>query len=167
MNSKKLNIILITAVVVIWGVVIYKYFIQNSGDSINFDSIPIAEKKDFVNHERKDFTLVKLKRDPFLEKVYSKSKTVKPSPVKSRKKIKKTLRNKTKKEFVYTPVIQYLGFIKNKKNSKKMVILKVEGKTQIIKEQTKFKDLFYVKKAHQDSVEIVINKITKIFKKEK
>ena len=167
MNSKKLNIVLVAAVIAVWAVVIYKYFIQSSESPLNMNLISMNEKKDFVNDERKDFELIKLKRDPFLGKTYVRSTQKKEAKKSISTRKKKTPQKNTKKKFLYEPVIEYLGFVKNDKNTKKLVILKVEGNTEIIKEETKFKDLFYVKKAHRDSVEIIVNNITKIYKKAK
>lgn len=163
MNSKRLNSILITALIIIWSIIGYRYFIQNSNNTIHFDTVPLIEKKSFLNSERKNFTLVKLKRDPFLGKIHHARNTFKKNI--SKKKSKSKRQRKNKSQPLPIPEIQYLGFLYNKKNDTKRIILRINGKIETIKESTDFKNLFHVKKAHQDSVEIIINNKTKIFNK--
>ncbi|MEE9363944.1 MAG: hypothetical protein V3U92_15190 [Cellulophaga sp.] len=125
MERKKINKVLIVVVILIWGIVLYKfvspYFKQTANNVLTAELLTkelkvIAKKKDTV-------ALNLIDRDPFLGKPFYKKKRV------GREKIaKKTSVIKVTPKIIEWPKITYLGFVKSKKNARRLGLVRVDGK---------------------------------------
>lgn len=155
MKKKYFNIVLILVVVFIWGKLIYKYT-RNSTQVSILVSQPKTNKKS-INIEKTSFKIKNLDRDPFLNKMVSK----KPKNQQHKTTVKKSVVSKN----ITWPRISYLGFIKNKKTTKKLAILKVNGSIKNIKEATFFNENIYIRKIYKDSIILQLNKQLKTIKK--
>lgn len=154
MNKQKLNIFLITFLVIIWGFVGYRFF-SNSSKEIN-SSISIESKIANTNPlKKKSFILSEISRDPFLG-TYSHPKKKIVNPRKNYNTGKKT----TSKPW---PKIEYFGFVKGETNKHPLALLKVNNKLQRIREGANYEAL-HVKKIFKDSIEILNGKEKRIFK---
>ncbi len=131
MNKKKINKILIIAVTIIWGVLLYKYinpFFSNTQKALpkEFAQIPHKAKK-----QKETITLNFPKRDPFLGKLlYSKKQ---PQTVKKHK--PKLSKNASKKNILW-PKIEYLGFVKSSKSKSPLGLLRIDGILHRVNEKT-------------------------------
>lgn len=132
--KKRINIILLTLVLGLWGTVIYKYVSQyftkkdifiNNQNEASIISSKIKEKDTFF--------LNPLNRDPFLNKSYhSENKTIvyKKTISTPKTNVKPIINNIPKAPF---PNINYLGYIKSKEKKYELALLKINGKFQRLK----------------------------------
>jgi hypothetical protein len=132
--KKRINIILLTLVLGLWGTVIYKYVSQyftkkdsfiNNQNEVSINSSKIKEKD--------TFSLNLLNRDPFLNKsYYSENKPVvlKKTISTPKTNVKPIINNIPKAPF---PNINYLGYIKSKEKKYELALLKINGKFQRLK----------------------------------
>lgn len=132
--KKRINIILLTLVLGLWGTVIYKYVSQyftkkdsfiNNQNEVSINSSKIKEKD--------TFSLNPLNRDPFLNKsYYSENKPVvyKKTISTPKTNVKPIINNIPKAPF---PNINYLGYIKSKEKKYELALLKINGKFQRLK----------------------------------
>lgn len=132
MKNKKNIYILLAFVLLIWGLVIYR-FVSFSKSEIH----DIATAQQFstkpVEVYKKDTIVFNINyRDPFLGKIYV--------PQKTEKAIKK--RNKTVKEPIQWPHVTYKGIVSDSKNSRKVFMLIINGQTHLAKENETVNDIF-------------------------
>lgn len=134
MNKRKLNFILIFILAIIWFFVIYKFVFPSRK---SFPHEIFENKKAFSEHyyaNKDTFLAPTFSRDPFLNYVNKKK-------IKTSKKvtIKKTnIYNKKiihKKYSKIWPEIEYLGFLKSEKSSQPLVLLKINGTVNKIKDK--------------------------------
>ncbi len=165
--KKKVNIILIIAVLLLWGSVIYKalsnYFINDKNFSAvteNYDG------KQFKIAEKDTFTLAILDRDPFLNKSFFVKKD-KPRTMAYiyNKLVKKNIIpvKNTKANF---PLISYFGYIKSKEKKDELIIVKINNQLKKLRINETFEGLT-VKKKFKDSIYISNNLETRTFVKNK
>lgn len=130
-KNKKLTYLLICAVAIIWGIVVYRLFFAEDPES---DMPAFSQRKEahepFDKYVSKNdtFHLALNYRDPFLGKMYvAKESTVKDS----------TIRHKVK-PFKEPPpaidwsVIKYSGYITNPVTKKMVAIVTVEGRERML-----------------------------------
>ena len=165
--KKKVNILLIIAVLLLWGGVIYKvlsnYLVKGEGDKTMERH---AEGKIRIV-EKDTFTFRPLRRDPFLNR-----------PLKSREEIPNGRRQNASKLLnspkapaaikgtVQFPAIQYYGFIKSKEKKEELILLKVDGRLKKMHLNESFEGLAIIK-VFRDSVIISNKSQTKTILKEK
>lgn len=130
MDKKRINYILIAALVVIWALVGYKIlspYFKKSGNVLTAEMLP---KKENIQEKKRDtFDLVFPQRDPFLDK------QIRPSKKSASKETISTApRPRPKINNQPWPEIQYFGFVKSKTNSNKLGLLKISGKLHRVKE---------------------------------
>ncbi|WP_452602783.1 hypothetical protein [Pontimicrobium sp. MEBiC06410] len=155
MDKKYLNGILIIFLIVIWGSVVYKYFVKESivlqENTINISNstIDYAIAKD-------TFTLKLTSRDPFKA---SKRRIVKNNKQTSTYTIAVN-KNKSAKKLIW-PNIEYYGFVKSTQNETKMVLVKINGKLYRKREKETIDDGLKIIKAQSNSIVIAFNKENK------
>lgn len=122
MSRKKINIILIVAVLFIWSVVLYKFvtpFFTEMGPVLTTENLIVQSKK--VIRKKDTVNLSFPERDPFLGKVKVKKKLVSNSTPSVKSRSANTLKP------VQWPKIEYLGFIKSNKSKGRLGLLRVDG----------------------------------------
>jgi hypothetical protein len=161
MNKKHINIVLIIAVISLWGTVLYKYVNRflTTNELVYTQqnlSIPIVAKI-----EKDTFTIYPLERDPFLGKLLVKKQNnfKTKNPV-----IKSFVKNIEPKITSPFPRIQYFGYIKSQDKSEKLILLKVNNKLERVRLKANIDGLI-IEKIYKDSIEVLFNKEKRIFVK--
>ncbi|MBR9855760.1 MAG: hypothetical protein GYB37_14475 [Algicola sp.] len=155
MKLKSMNIVLLSAMSVIWFFVIERAIRVWSIDPNDTTDIP---EKNFINPipilEKDTFELTFLDRDPFLEyknrKVSTKVKTNTKSPKKNNRPL---LRQRIVKE--EWPKLQYFGYLKGSVSSEKLALIKIDNKLHRIRRNSSVQNIKVVK-VYKDSV--ILNK---------
>lgn len=157
--KKNINIILILAVLGLWGTVVFKYvkhFFQEepstlAGTSISNVMLPKAIQKD-------TFALTALSVDPFLKKSYSPAPTppvavvaptIHPTPKKAPKKVLPPV----VKEVTPFPEIHYYGFIKSSDKADELILIKVNRSLYKTRLNAECQGVV-IKKVYRDSIEV-------------
>ncbi len=162
MNKKHINIVLIIAVVGLWGTVLYKYVNRFfNTDELAYTSqdfsMPIIAKI-----EKDTFAIKPLERDPFLGKLLiKKQNNFIPKNVVIKTPIVKTPEIKIDKPF---PRVQYFGYIKSQDKSEKLILLKVNNKLERVRLNSNIDGLI-IKQIYKDSVVVSYGKEIRGFNK--
>lgn len=151
MKNKK-NILLLVGVVIIWGVLIYKFI-----DTLNPDASPTkisstATYKRPANKLKDTFSLQPTKRDPFLGTIYTKPK---PSFVAKNNR-------KSKVEGASWPLIVYQGLVSDSNSSKEVFMVSINSVQHILKSGQTV-DEIKILKGNSKSVSIRFQGTTKEF----
>jgi hypothetical protein len=115
---------MIAIVALIWGVIVYKFFVkpkESDSDEMNFPMKPLTKNTDTSLY----FEIAANYRDPFLKTVYK--PIIKKDTIKV---IKKELPKPEIKKTIYWPVIQYKGLIASK--SAKLGVAIINNKQHLI-----------------------------------
>ncbi|KIA94981.1 MULTISPECIES: hypothetical protein [unclassified Flavobacterium] len=166
MVKKKINIILILIVLVLWGTVIYK----SINGSFFFNETVLKRQNsnnDFVFHQvNKDtFELDKIKHDPFLNKQLLSGTTVDEKQnlgFPTTKKNRASIVPKPKPNITW-PDLTYYGYIESKGRNEELVLLKIDSKLCRLKLNSPMNGLM-VKKKYKDSIQVIFNSETKIIR---
>ena len=131
MKNKKLLYVLIPAVLLVWGIIIYKIVAPGSGGD---DTSPL-KNNEFITSSSTEilndtFSINPNYRDPFLGK--SIKKTI-PSENKVSNVTIPTVIKKTTEPTIKWPSVIYAGLIKNKKSNKQLVLIQINGQSSSIK----------------------------------
>ncbi len=145
MKQKKIQVLLLVGVVVIWIFVLKKAFSIWGTDSDVV--VAVTQEKPVVSipeFKKDTFTLTIPERDPFLDFKVVSIRENKP---------KKTIQvSKTKIEpNIVWPKLQYFGYLKGDTKSGKMVLMKIDNKLHRIRENNTVLDVHIVR-AYRDSV---------------
>lgn len=165
MKKKKLNILLIIVVLIIWGVLIHrivkKYFSSNTNPILY--ELPTDRNTVLDYTIKKDsFHLLALNRDPFLNILENEKAVIKKSIVR-----KKSTSAKNQKTVVWPKHIEYYGFIKSEKSKTSRALLRIDGVLYRVEQNKKIEDIL-LKSISRDSIQLVLHKTRKtIFKKKK
>ena len=155
MKNKKLLYVLIPAVILVWGAIIYKVVMGLGGnEDTSFQKIEMAEihSTDVLNDT---FSINPSYRDPF-----------------SGKQIKKivTTGQPTIKKIVAPPVIAnwpsiiYGGIVKNQKSNKQLVLVSINGQSTMLKIGESYNNVELLK-VFKDSIEVKFGKEKRFVKK--
>lgn len=167
MTKKKINIVLIVVVIVLWGSVAYRsinqYFfpnqvyLTNNYEQVNFD---------FKKVLKDTFQLENLSRDPFLQ--VNSSVNPKPFEIRNPKicQIKPVVRKeKLPPVPVEWPEISYYGYIKSINKNEELIMIKVNNKLHKVKKNAELQEI-KVTNVYKDSIVVKKQKETKtIFRK--
>lgn len=164
--KKKINIILLLAVLGLWGTVLYKYVNQYFfKEEINVSLENKANIRKLLLKDKDTFELKALPRDPFLGKTYAEKRPTEkiisnrnftPKPV---VKVAKPIVQKQ-----LFPTIHYYGFIKNETGGSELVLLKMNGKLLKVK-NNETKEGLKIIKIFKDSIKVSFNGETKVVRK--
>ena len=167
MQKKRLNIILILAVLGLWGSVIYKslnrFFPSERNGFVNVNQ---SQSLDFKKIRKDTFLLKKLNRDPFLDKALAEV----PKIVVNRN-TKPVIINKTPnnrpiikvKEIIW-PQVFYYGYIKSQQKTDELILVKIDNKLLKVRKNENIEGL-NIKRVYKDSIEVVFNKEKKFIYK--
>lgn len=156
MKNKKLLYVLIPAVIFIWGAIIYKVVIGLSGsDGNSFQEIKMTEiKSNEVSNDT--FSINPTYRDPFSGKRVKNSNPISGS-------FTNQLNANTSPQTKW-PEIIYGGIVKNQKSNKQLVLVQINGQSNIMKAEETFNNI-EVTKVFKDSIEVKFGKEKKFIKK--
>ncbi|MCD4665382.1 MAG: hypothetical protein K8R68_08925 [Bacteroidales bacterium] len=141
MKSKKSLYILLPAVFLLWGFIVFKifYHLGDANDNpVYYNSVQKIAEEDNVPDT---FSLVLDYKDPFLSKVFDVSK-------KSNKKVKQVKRVTNK---IIWPEIEYLGRMINPRTNKSRISITINGKEKIFS-PGEIKDEVLLVKSFDDSI---------------
>lgn len=160
MKTKKyLNIGLILLTIFIWGAIGYTYFYTKETPKNNAFAPNIEATINFtIKKDTFDLTAIK---NPF-------SKSIKTTPKVSQTTQKNT-RQKKKSSIpiaVKWPEISYHGYVVQQGNSKKLGILKVNGKVTKKRAHEMILSDFKIKNIYEDSIQIIYKNTLKTIKKQ-
>jgi len=159
MQHKKTNKILIIAVALIWGVVLYKFSVPYL---MTTDTVVIADvlvkPPQAILRKRDTFNLMIPLRDPFLGSTTSAKKSVVISS-----KPTKTTRSKPVASKNW-PKIAYLGFVKSQTSASKLGLLRVDGVLKRVRKGATVGSI-RIKDISDDHIAIQMGKDVKDFRK--
>jgi hypothetical protein len=123
MEKKKLNMILIIAVIAIWGILIYKFLVPYFSDhNTEIIETVVYEIPSVQIKTRDTITLNFPRRDPFL------GKTIRPVVKNTTRNIKVNKRKTNRSTPTLWPKIEYLGFVKSNSNKNPLGLIRIDGK---------------------------------------
>ncbi|WP_298423829.1 hypothetical protein [uncultured Kordia sp.] len=162
MKTKKyINIGLTLLTIFIWGTIGYTYFYQQEAPK-NVAYSPVMTANIDFSIRKDTFDLIAVK-NPF-------SNTMRTPKKSSQTKIKKSSKKQQKSRIpiaVKWPTISYHGYVVQEGNSKKLGILKVNGKITRKKIQEVILNEFKIKNIYEDSIQLTYKNTIKTFKKQK
>ncbi len=161
MQKKKVNKILIIAVALIWGVVLYKFAAPyfTTTDTVITADVLVKPPQTFLR-KKDTFGLSIPERDPFLGKVF---KERKKKATNNTSKPKKTSKRTTVIPQNW-PKVQYLGFVKSQTSTSRLGLVRINGVLKRVRKGDKVKDIT-IKQVKEDFISIQFLKNTKDFKK--
>jgi len=127
MKNKRNTYILLAAVLLIWGLLIYQFFSFTSGEAVqeaittNLKVTPLAVK------ERDSIAITVNYRDPFLGKAYL--------PVDPNMRKADTKKKAMPKEPVNWPSVVYKGIVSDSKDKKKVFMVIISGQTYLMRQK--------------------------------
>lgn len=125
MKNRLLKYFLLTCVLIVWGIVIYKIIVFNADPEQN-TSIPFETIGKSADVKKSDtFKIYANYPDPFLRNNITRS--IKKNSVKTGHSIKKS--NSSSLEKIVWPNIIYNGFVSNNVGKKTSVLLHIDGKS--------------------------------------
>lgn len=162
MMKKKVNIVLILAVLSIWGAAGYRYI----SNYFREKDVLSYHEKDFITTQqikiiRDTFELRPLPRDPFLNNIIIERQV----PKRISKAVMKPVAAQKAKEPLIWPDIQYLGFIESKdQKNKELILVKVNGGLFRMHKGELNSDVL-IKNIYKDSIKVLYKKEERIFKR--
>ncbi len=164
--KKKVNIILLFLVVILWVTVIYKYVgsflkTQNSQQlSAQVNSLQPMPLK-----QKDTFEFLSIARDPFLDIYTTKRKTIVQHETNiNERPIKNVKKADTKEVAIELPKIEYYGYIKSTNQESQLVLIKLNHKLFRLRVGQSEQGV-KVMKINNDSVLVTYNGISKSIKK--
>lgn len=158
--KKHINSILILLVLFIWGAIGFKYFYKKETTQKSNESIPSMTVANY-NIQKDTFQLKDI-QNPFSRTMVSVKKTMSKKTHSTQKKYKK----KAIPIKIQWPKVSYHGYVMKNGSSKKLGILKVNGKVMKKRKNELLEDTFTIKNIYEDSIEITHKKTSKIIKKQ-
>ncbi len=125
MLKQKKTLILLVAVLVVWGIIGFQIFSYLNPEEEELQEISIEEFSPIVKKQKETYQVKIHKRDPFLGKLLIKPKTVKRPIV--------------KKDPIIFPSIQYNGIVES--NKKKAFVLTVNGQQKVLNKGQTFNEV--------------------------
>lgn len=159
MKNKKLVYVLLPLVAIIWGVIIYRIYVQMSdkdNGAVAGFVLPASKTADTLPDTVK---LLLNYRDPFQS--YSFQRQYQPKPNRGMDVFAET--KQPKPEFVW-PDIKFNGLIVNSQNKSKTGLFSFNGKSILVKEGDVVEG-YKIIKLFNDSVTVGVNKLKKTFKR--
>lgn len=156
--KKKVNIVLIVVIVVVYGGIAYKYFRNATPQEQMITATPTGNElliPENIREQEKVFILNLSNRDPFLDKkhtIRSNTRSIPSIPTKTKK-----LKTRKMPIDMNWPTITYLGFSKSNNQTKRTAVLRIDGKLYRKREGGMIDKMKIIKIAN-DSVYIGLNK---------
>lgn len=146
MKNKKNIYILLPVVLLIWGVVIFRFFSFSSPGEVIESTAKEYTITPFKIKERPPIVINVNYRDPFLGKIYAKPEITKSDS----NKVKRITTPKPEETIVW-PTIQYKGMLSDPKEKNKRFMLVISGKNYFMKIGDTQEDIF-LKDGDKESV---------------
>jgi len=131
MKNKKNTYILLFAVLLIWGLVLYRFFSYASSEENIVENTGDITIKPVILNASDTVSLNVNYRDPFLGKMYIPEGAKKAVTIRT---------HKLQEQIVWPPVI-YKGIVSDSKNKKKVFMLIINGQTFFMKEKDTEQDI--------------------------
>lgn len=125
MKNKRKTYILLIVVLIIWGILIYKFFSFTSAQKISVSSGSDLDLVTVSVKPKDTFSIDVKYRDPFLGKMYNAHRS--PKPTKS---------IYIPKEPVVWPSIVYKGLVSDNREKNKVFMLNINGQTFFMNEKS-------------------------------
>jgi len=164
MKNKKLTYILLPLVIIVWGLVVYRFFFEGKKDS---DKIPLLENKKEIKSEIENdeqYILIANYRDPFLDHASAIIQTDESAEKKPETNTSNLRRQRSNVTSVRWPEISYGGFIKNDKENKYTILVGIKNQNYLVNVGDTIQNI-YIKAFYRDSIHIVYNNEEKTLKK--
>ena len=160
--KKKINIILIIAVLGLWGAVAYRFINNYFADEHANSSQRSITASNTLMVRRDTFEMHALERDPFLN-TYRTSAPVRSQRRYTAQSTKAKPNNSSMRAMTEAPwpEIQYFGYIKSG-NSNEVAVIKIDGKLQRLR-KGEIKQGILVNSVFRDSVIVHFNKEKRTF----
>jgi hypothetical protein len=159
MTKKHINIALIILVLVIWGSIGYTYFVKDEVVQNTIITASTITPKQYTIH--KDTFELKEIKNPFQSVFVSSKKSASKVVSKNTKTPKKIVPTMVK-----WPDIKYHGYVLSKGSSRKLGVIKINGKIMKKREQDIVLENFKIKRIYEDSIQFIHNKNIKTIKKQ-
>ena len=157
MKNKKTVYVLLPAVAIIWGIVIYRVFSGLHSSNENYKMNTNFNTSVNTNSSVLDtFSISANYRDPFLGRMIS----VNANSIQKNEtpKVEKVIQQ------IKWPTIIYNGMIKNQKSKKELALVQIGGKDNIMKAGETAEGI-KIQKIYKDSIEVVFEKEKKAVRK--
>ena len=163
MSKKKINIILLIVVLAIWGILIYRFiggqFFSDTPE-LNYQPTAINEQPVFTKKQAHEIAIHE--RDPFLSKhdyirYHYQSHSGEKQSNNSNNKVVNS------KVPVQWPMIKYLGFVKQKKSKKPLILLQIDNKFYRKRPNEKLIGGVKIMNFYKDSIKLQYKGLNKTF----
>lgn len=161
MKNKKTLYFLLSAAILIWGLVFYRIFsavISENSTNLPLENISVDIEKTTLD----TFSIYADYNDPFLKKNWSFIDEVKLESNKSQKKNKETIEKQ--QQIINWPKISYGGLVKNQKSNKQVVLLTIDGNSHLMNAGETISGISLIK-VFTDSIEVLFEKDKRFIKK--
>lgn len=128
MKNKKSIFLLLPLVLIVWGGVLYQFFSFSNTDEISENVSTELTIKPFKIKEKKPFLINVNYRDPFLGKINTTERVIKPN-----NNITKNQKNSIPVEEIVWPSILYKGMVWDTNDKKKLFIVIISGHDFLMK----------------------------------
>jgi hypothetical protein len=156
MYKKKLNIILLSLVLIVWGAIIYRiarqYLIARRPENRFAQSVP---NNALIIPQKDTFLFKNIERDPFTD--------VNQKPLITFHAQRETITKNQTSHAVSWPQVKYFGFIKSKDKKTELVLLQIDGSLKKVRVGSVVADIL-IKKVYKDSINLIFNNENKIFR---
>lgn len=161
--KKKINIVLILAVLGLWGTVVYKAVSQYLFPKEFVENATASTKSHFNSNliNKDTFHLEAIPRDPFLNKQYQ-------NPIVPKVFHPKSI-NKTVAQVIIPivnknwPTITYYGYIKSKEKNEELILVKINQKLHKLRKTDQVEGVT-INKVYNDSIALYFNKEKRIIR---
>ena len=163
MSKKRINIILLIVVLAIWGILIYRFVggqFFSDAPELNYQPTAINDQPVFSKKQAHEIAIHE--RDPFLSKhdhikvSYQRNTKVRQSKISNNK-----IQNS--KPPIQWPTIKYLGFVKQKKSKKPLILLQIDNKFYRKRPNEKLIGGVKIMKFYKDSIKLQYKGLNKTF----
>lgn len=161
MNKKRLNIVLLVLMAIIWGLVGRRLFLNANATASDVVTAQVQPTATYKTIAKDTFKLEHLERDPFLGVV--RNYTI--ASTKSSKKSNQTAPNKKEKAVIKWPTVNYYGLVKKASSKQPLALLKINNITHYAKAKDVIEEVT-VLKVTRDSIALQFEKEKKYIKKQ-
>jgi len=163
MKNKKVQVVLIIVVLLIWGTILYKFLFYNDDEQKSEIVFRNEKEKENTNIIPDTFNLLCNYNDPFLSGVVFHENITESADDKESETKLPEIKNVIKP--VVWPELKYCGLIQNIKSESKTGLLKINKKEYVIYENFIVKDIVVVK-VYNDSIILKLEEEIKTLKKQ-
>ncbi|MBL7883257.1 MAG: hypothetical protein JNL69_04270 [Bacteroidia bacterium] len=163
MKNKKVLYLLLPAVVLLWGTIVYK--ITSGLSSTNENNTPQNIQTQTLSNENNiadTFSISLNHRDPFRDD--QRHSSIQNASLPNNKTVKQESKPNPSIKTNNTSNIVYIGMIKNKNSNKELALIQIDGQSYTITNGEKISG-FELKKIYRDSILVLIGKEQRVIYK--